>query len=325
MARRDDFSQQIKRTLAQRVGYICSNPKCRTSTSGPHTIPSKSIIVGVAAHITAAAPGGPRYDPNLLETQRRSPENGIWLCQNCAKLIDSDWNLFTKEILFSWKFQAEESQFQKISAPPLDDQIEDKEKRATLKALILKSGGAGFHAFFDNDVEIPVGTISFRIFNVAFQEDIKILDFIGGITQNRISLIIKHNQTAHLNILDRQGNSSAVNFVPNQANIASVVTLTWHINEISLWWMNEKVIQQSLPYQIGKKWVVVVCGIDVDGINQASYIVKGVRGGGITGLGLCASNKNLQLIISDLAVWRTVLTDDEIRGLVRGHLQDVYS
>jgi hypothetical protein len=33
---------------------------------------------------------GPRYDPVLTVEQRCSVANGIWLCQNCAKLIDND-------------------------------------------------------------------------------------------------------------------------------------------------------------------------------------------------------------------------------------------
>ena len=78
-------------------------------TSGPHTDPSKSIIVGVAAHITAAAVGGPRYDPDLSPEQRRSIDNGIWLCQTCSKLVDSDQARFPVELLRSWKRQAEES------------------------------------------------------------------------------------------------------------------------------------------------------------------------------------------------------------------------
>jgi hypothetical protein len=62
---RDDFSEDIKRALAARVANQCSNPDCRAVTSGPQTDPSKAVNVGVAAHITAASPGGPRHDPEL--------------------------------------------------------------------------------------------------------------------------------------------------------------------------------------------------------------------------------------------------------------------
>src|SRR5688500_8348348 len=106
---RDDFPRPTIEILAKRVGQRCSSPSCRMPTSGPHTDPSKSIVVGVAAHITAAAVGGPRYDPDLSPEQRRSIDNGIWLCQTCSKLVDSDQARFPVVLLRSWKRQAEES------------------------------------------------------------------------------------------------------------------------------------------------------------------------------------------------------------------------
>lgn len=114
---RDDFPRVTIEVLAKRVGQRCSNPNCRQPTSGPHTEPSKSVIVGVAAHITAASGGGPRYDAGLTPEQRRSIDNGIWLCQTCAKLVDSDQVRYTAEILHRWKQQAEESLTRRIESP----------------------------------------------------------------------------------------------------------------------------------------------------------------------------------------------------------------
>lgn len=108
----DDFSEPVKRTLAARVGNLCSNPACGTLTSGPQADPAKAINLGVAAHITAASPGGPRYDPGLLAEERSAPGNGIWLCQNCAKLVDNDIARFSIHVLRTWKLDAEsEAQF----------------------------------------------------------------------------------------------------------------------------------------------------------------------------------------------------------------------
>ena len=104
---RDDFSVGVKEKLAARVGFHCSNPQCRASTSGPHLDSSKVINIGVAAHICAASPGGRRYDPAQSPEQRRSIDNGIWLCQTCAKLIDSDEATFTPTALRGLKRQAE--------------------------------------------------------------------------------------------------------------------------------------------------------------------------------------------------------------------------
>lgn len=94
--------------LAARVGYRCSRPDCCAWTSGPQVDASKSLNVGVAAHITAASPGGPRYDPDVDTLSRSSAANGIWLCQTCAKLIDNDEARFTAELLRSWKAGGEE-------------------------------------------------------------------------------------------------------------------------------------------------------------------------------------------------------------------------
>ena len=102
---REEFPEQIKRVLANRVGNRCS--RCGALTSGPQADSSKALNVGVASHITAASPGGPRYNPALTPELRIGVENGIWLCQTCAKLIDNDIQLFTIELLQSWKSDAE--------------------------------------------------------------------------------------------------------------------------------------------------------------------------------------------------------------------------
>lgn len=114
---RDDFSKPIIDTLGKRVGARCSNPSCRKLTTGPGTESHHIINIGVGAHITAAATGGPRYDPTLSSDQRRSPENGIWLCQSCAKLIDSDPVRYTVNVLLRWKSEAESSALAEIEGP----------------------------------------------------------------------------------------------------------------------------------------------------------------------------------------------------------------
>jgi hypothetical protein len=106
---RDDFSLAVKTLLARRVGMRCSNPNCRKPTSGPDVDPNKAVNIGVASHITAASRGGPRYDAASTPEQRQSPENGIWLCQNCGKLIDDDTRRYPAELLRSWKRVSEEA------------------------------------------------------------------------------------------------------------------------------------------------------------------------------------------------------------------------
>jgi hypothetical protein len=114
---RDDFTQQIKDVLAQRVNCRCSNPLCRAPTSGPRVDTKKSLSVGVAAHISAASAGGPRFQSEITSEDRRSIANGIWLCQTCARLVDSDEERFTTSILRDWRQKAETYAEERVGRP----------------------------------------------------------------------------------------------------------------------------------------------------------------------------------------------------------------
>ncbi len=104
---RDDFPLGTKELLAKRVAYRCSNQGCRQVTSGPQEDPTKVVNIGVAAHITAASADGPRFDPSLTPDERRAAENGIWLCQSCAKLVDNAPIRYGVDVLHQWKALAE--------------------------------------------------------------------------------------------------------------------------------------------------------------------------------------------------------------------------
>jgi hypothetical protein len=114
---RDDFPLAVKELLAKRVAYHCSNPGCRHVTSGPQENPTRVINIGVAAHITAASPDGPRHDPSLTAEQRGSVDNGIWLCQSCGKLVDNDELRYTVAGLRDWKRVAEASAARDLERP----------------------------------------------------------------------------------------------------------------------------------------------------------------------------------------------------------------
>ncbi len=111
---RDDFTAKTKSILAKRVGYNCSNPHCRKNTTGPHTSETKATTIGIAAHISGAASGGPRYDESSTSFQRKSISNAIWLCSNCANLIDTDESQFPPTLLFEWKENAEHIAWQEL-------------------------------------------------------------------------------------------------------------------------------------------------------------------------------------------------------------------
>lgn len=140
---RDDFTTPVKESLAKRVGMRCSNPECRQATSGPQLDPRKSVNVGVAAHITAAASGGPRFDGATTPDDRSSIANGIWLCQKCAKLVDNDESRYTADTLRAWKQQAEEHALAEVTGGP--------------SPALDGKGGSGGHARSEGLESVAIG------------------------------------------------------------------------------------------------------------------------------------------------------------------------
>jgi hypothetical protein len=108
MKREDDFAASVIRNLRDRVAHRCSNPTCRVPTSAPGARSSdKSVNLGKAAHICAASEGGPRYVKEMTSEQRRDISNAIWLCSNCATVIDVDVDRYSIDLLREWRRQAE--------------------------------------------------------------------------------------------------------------------------------------------------------------------------------------------------------------------------
>jgi hypothetical protein len=102
---RDDFLKPVSDALAKRAAYICSNPDCRVLTIAPSDeADSKFLYIGKAAHIRAAAAGGPRHDPAMTPDERKAASNGIFLCSSCADMIDKNGGLdFPVQRLRRWK------------------------------------------------------------------------------------------------------------------------------------------------------------------------------------------------------------------------------
>ena len=131
---RDDFLKQTITEIAKGVGYRCSNPDCVRPTVGANAEKTGAITIGVAAHICAASPGGPRYNAAQTRNERRSKQNGIWLCQNCARLIDTDHQNFTVELLMTWKWTAQDRAFRELVAPGFPVPTEEAARIVSLVA-----------------------------------------------------------------------------------------------------------------------------------------------------------------------------------------------
>lgn len=103
MDNRAEFSAATRKILAERAGYQCSVLNCGRSTVGPGH--DQAVVnIGMAAHIYAASPGGPRGTGGLSAAERSEPENGIWCCYVHGKAIDSNSGTgFSAIQLKAWK------------------------------------------------------------------------------------------------------------------------------------------------------------------------------------------------------------------------------
>jgi len=121
MDRRADFSAATRKIIAERAGYQCSVLNCGRLTLGPGSGKNQVLNVGMAAHIYAASPGGPRGTGGLSAAERAEPENGIWCCYLHGKAIDSDnGNAFSATQLKGWKRLHEARKSAEITGVPQD-------------------------------------------------------------------------------------------------------------------------------------------------------------------------------------------------------------
>jgi hypothetical protein len=165
MKREDDFLPKTIIKLAERAAYMCSNPACMRITVGPcDSSPTDSTKTGKAAHICAASKNGPRYNEYQTSNQRKSIENGIWLCGACADMIDKNMGRdYPEPKLKKWKRDHEklmkslvESGFnplRKLSSQGAD--IETAEKLVKL----LEDKGVLFVPYAQEDDELVVKSL----------------------------------------------------------------------------------------------------------------------------------------------------------------------
>jgi hypothetical protein len=110
MTRLGDFSAATNKSLAERVGFVCSYPGCNAPTIGPSQESSTSTSnTGMACHIYSAAGNGSarRIKHGADAAELSTIENGIWMCYTHGKKIDTDECTYTPSQLLDWRRLAE--------------------------------------------------------------------------------------------------------------------------------------------------------------------------------------------------------------------------
>ena len=113
--------------------------------------PTKTLNVGVAAHISAASEGGPRYNGALKSDERTHPNNAIWLCQNCAKIVDNDVAKYPATVLNRWKRAAETMALLRIGKSVNTATPGGRDFRAEEVNILIAAAEHGQIAVFDSD------------------------------------------------------------------------------------------------------------------------------------------------------------------------------
>lgn len=81
----------------------CASPTCTEPLYRSDPEISGLALNSTVAHICAASPDGPRYDPDMSAEENRSASNLLLLCRFHSTLVDSNVSDFSVEKLHEWK------------------------------------------------------------------------------------------------------------------------------------------------------------------------------------------------------------------------------
>src|SRR5215469_1096205 len=95
-------STDMKRLLLE-SGGICAFRGCRRSLVGPDSPFEHGAVLAEVAHIVAESREGPRGREPLNEAARSHHENLIVLCPEHHKIIDSQPNTYSIQVLMQMK------------------------------------------------------------------------------------------------------------------------------------------------------------------------------------------------------------------------------
>lgn len=127
-----DFTKKTVDIIAKRAAYKCSNPDCRISTVGPNSDDDKSTVIGEAAHINGARPHSKRYRADMTDNSRAEITNAVWLCRNCHKIIDSDEQNYSTNVVFAWREEHEKYIFSELGNTTDHMQFDEQNKELSL-------------------------------------------------------------------------------------------------------------------------------------------------------------------------------------------------
>ena len=98
MSRQSPTSSTIRKLFAH-SGNRCGFPDCQHAVVDTAT----DTLIGEVAHICAAEPGGPRFDPAQSDEERRAYDNLILLCHAHHRIVDAKPDRYPADTLRGYK------------------------------------------------------------------------------------------------------------------------------------------------------------------------------------------------------------------------------
>lgn len=202
-----EFKSSVRRDLAERVAYMCSNPLCRNLTIKRRLGSKKAVRSGKACHIHSAGQSGPRFKADMTDEECSLFENGIWACDKCSREIDDNDSKYTADELRLWKKEAEEYVEELVTQDTRLRQLRVMMSPllSTLRILTALPGpGPRFDHTFEHDGRISLTRILIEaeqtLFENGFRFEAEQLLCIGGELERVYDSIRVSAQSAYLDI-----------------------------------------------------------------------------------------------------------------------------
>ncbi|GAA2057749.1 ABC-three component system protein [Williamsia deligens] len=97
---RDRVPPAQEKVVLARSGNKCAYPNCGQDLAiDPQADGDRPKATGRVAHIAAASPGGPRYDPSMTPEERGSAQNLIYMCGPHHDAADTQLEYHTRAFL----------------------------------------------------------------------------------------------------------------------------------------------------------------------------------------------------------------------------------
>jgi hypothetical protein len=133
--------------------FALSNNQCAFPDCSVPIVEQSGTPTGVVCHICARSKGGPRFDAKQTDEQRHAFENLILMCARHSKLIDSEPQRYTVDLLHDLKAMRERGGAIELSQA---DACKAELLLKDYRAIYITAGG---HVMFNSPGSVQAGSV----------------------------------------------------------------------------------------------------------------------------------------------------------------------